>query len=212
MDFGTIIFFAAVLSLDAVSAGFAYGLRQIKIPLTSYLVLLCASMLIVGISVFCGSTAAALLPDMWSKKLGGIILIGIGLFWLLKPHGKTARADRGDKKIKKIAEFRLASLAVIIQICEEPVSADLDASGVISIKESLLLALALSLDALGAVFGAAMVGYGGLQTVLLIGLFQQCFLLFGVKLGGLASCPWLMSRGPRLAGILLCSLGIIKII
>ncbi len=212
MDISTLIFLAVALSLDAASAGFAYGLRKIKIPLPSYAVLLFASMFVVGISVLCGSAVAELLPEVWSQKLGGLILMGIGLFWLFKPRSRE-RKDAGQKeKVKKIAELRLASLAIVIQICEEPVSADLDASGVISVKESLLLAIALSLDALGAVFGAAMAGCGGIQAVLLIGLFQQCFLLLGVKLGGMSSCSWLRSQGQLLSGALLCVMGLIKII
>lgn len=212
MDISTLIFLAVALSLDAASAGFAYGLRKIKIPLPSYAVLLFASMFVVGISVLCGSAVAELLPEVWSQKLGGLILMGIGLFWLFKPRSRE-RKDAGQKeKVKKIAELRLASLAIVIQICEEPVSADLDASGVISSKESLLLAIALSLDALGAVFGAAMAGCGGLQAVLLIGLFQQCFLLLGVKLGGMSSCSWLRQQGQLLSGVLLYLMGLFKII
>jgi len=212
VDISTLIFLAAALSLDAASAGFIYGLRKIKIPLLSYAVLLLASMFIVGTSVLCGSVVAELLPAVWGEKLGGLILICIGLYWLFKPRSKDKKDTGEEERVKKIAELRLASLAIIVQICEEPVAADLDASGVISIKESLLLAFALSVDALGAVFGAAMAGCGGMQAVLLIGLFQQCSLLLGVKLGGLSSCYWLRSQGQFLAGALLCLVGFIKII
>jgi len=68
VDFGKLVFFAIALSLDAFSAGFAYGLRRIKIPLVSYCALICASMLIVGLSVFCGSAVAHIIPDLWGKN------------------------------------------------------------------------------------------------------------------------------------------------
>lgn len=211
MDLGTLFFFAVALSLDAFSAGFAYGLRKIKIPIMSYCALICASMLIVGLSVFCGSAVAQVLPGVWSEKLGGIILVGIGLWWLFRPRKKNKDIIHKDEKVKKVVELRLASLAVIIQIFEEPVNADIDASGVISLQESLFLAFALSVDALGAVFGAALAGSGGIQTVLLIGIFQQCFLLLGVYLGRSSPLVWLRSQGQLLAGILLCMLGLLKI-
>lgn len=212
MDLGTLIFFAIALSLDAFSAGFAYGLRRIKIPMLSYCVLICVSMLIVGISVFCGSAVAQIIPGMWSERVGGIILLGIGLWWLFRPRKKDKDIVQEEEKVRKIVELRLASLAVIIQIFEEPVNADIDASGVISIQESLFLAFALSVDALGAVFGAALAGSGGMQTILLIPLFQQCFLLLGVYLGHSSTLAWMRSQGPIIAGILLCMLGILKII
>ena len=211
LDIGTLIFFAIALSLDAFSAGFTYGLRKIKIPLLSYCVLICTSMLIVGISVFCGSAVSQFIPDVWSEKLGGIILVGIGLLWLIRLRKNKKDNNQQEEKVKKVWELRFASLAVIIKIFEEPVNADLDASGVISIQESFLLAVALSLDAVGAVFGASLAGSGGMLTVLLIPLFQQCLLSSGVYMGHSSSLGWLRSQGPLLAGMLLCMLGLLKI-
>ncbi|MGI5867036.1 MAG: sporulation membrane protein YtaF [Syntrophaceticus schinkii] len=211
MDFGKLIFFAIALSLDAFSAGFAYGLRRIKIPLVSYCALICASMFIVGLSVFFGSAVAQIIPPVWGEKLGGMILLGIGLWWLFRPRNNNKNINQEDEKVKKIVELRLASLAVIIQIFEEPVCADIDASGVISIQESLFLAFALSVDALGAVFGAALAGSVGIQTVLFIAIFQLFFLLLGVYLGRSSTFMWMRTQGPVIAGILLCMLGLLKI-
>lgn len=211
MDFGKLIFFAIALSLDAFSAGFAYGLRRIKIPLVSYCALICASMFIVGLSVFFGSAVAQIIPPVWGEKLGGMILLGIGLWWLFRPRKNNKNINQEDEKVKKVVELRLASLAVIIQIFEEPVCADIDASGVISIQESLFLAFALSVDALGAVFGAALAGSVGIQTVLFIAIFQLFFLLLGVYLGRSSTFMWMRTQGPVIAGILLCMLGLLKI-
>lgn len=211
MDVWTLVIFAIALSLDAFSAGFAYGLRKIKIPPLSYCVLICTSMLIVGISVFCGSAVSRFIPDVWSGKLGGIILVGIGLLWLFRSRKNNIDGHQPEEKVKKVWELRFASLAVIIKIFEEPVNADIDASGVISMQESFLLAVALSLDAVGAVFGAALAGSGGMLTVLIIPLFQQCLLSSGVYMGSFSSWGWLRSKGPFLAGILLCMLGLLKI-
>lgn len=210
MDLGTLIFFAVALSLDAFSAGFAYGVRQIKIPILSYVAMLGTSVLIVSISVLCGSAVAHLLPGPWRGKLGGVILFGIGLWWFLRL--RKSEDTREDGQCKTLVSFRLASLAVVIQIFEEPVCADIDASGVISTKESLLLSFALSVDALGAVFGASMAGLGGILTVVLIGCFQQCFLILGVLLGRSSNLPLLRSQGSLVASILLCTLGLFKII
>jgi putative sporulation protein YtaF len=211
VDFGKLIFFAIALSLDAFSAGFAYGLRRIKIPLVSYCALICASMFIVGLSVFFGSAVAQIIPPVWGEKLGGMILLGIGLWWLFRPRNNNKNINQEDEKVKKVVELRLASLAVIIQIFEEPVCADIDASGVISIQESLFLAFALSVDALGAVFGAALAGSVGIQTVLFIAIFQLFFLLLGVYLGRSSTFMWMRTQGPVIAGILLCMLGLLKI-
>jgi len=60
---------------------------------------------------------------------------------LFRPRKKNKNINQEEEKVKKVVELRLASLAVIIQIFEEPAYADIDASGVISIQESLFLLL-----------------------------------------------------------------------
>lgn len=210
MDLGTLVFFAVALSLDAFSAGFAYGVRQIKIPVPSCIAMLGTSVLIVGISVLCGNAVADLLPEPWCGRLGGLILLAIGLWWFLRLQKKGEPREEGQ--CRTLVSFRLASLAVVIQIFEEPVRADIDASGEISIGESLFLSLALSVDALGAVFGASLAGLGGILSVVLIGLFQQCFLMLGAFFGRSRAPSWLRLRGPLAACILLCTLGLYKLI
>ncbi len=211
MVYGKLVFFAIALSLDAFSAGFAYGLRRIKIPLLSYCALICASMFIVGLSVFFGSAVAQFIPPLWGEKIGGIILLGIGLWWLFRPQNKNNIICDEDERVKKVLVLRLASLAVIIKIFDEPALADIDDSGVISIRESLFLAAALSLDALGAVFGVALAGSCGLQMVLFIAFFQLFFLVLGVYLGRSLNLGWIRTQGPLIAGLLLCILGLLKI-
>ncbi len=203
MVFWTLIFFACALSLDAFSAGFAYGLRRIRIPFSSQLAFLVASTLTVGIGILCGHLLARLVPAYWGAKLGGIILFGIGLWWFL-------RRKREQERVKTLVKFQFASLAVIIQVLEEPVCADLDASGVISIQESLVLGIALSLDALGASFAAALAGASGLLLIFLIGLFQQLFLLLGIYLGRSSCLGWLRKQGHVLSSIVLCLLGLVR--
>jgi len=204
----TLIFFACALSLDAFSAGFAYGLRRIRIPFSSQLAFLVASMLTVGIGILCGHLLARLIPAFWGAKIGGIILFGIGLWWFLRR--KKESGDHEQEYVKTLVKFQFASLAVIIQVLEEPACADLDASGVISVQESLVLGIALSLDALGAGFGAALAGANGLLLIFLIGLFQQLFLLLGICLGRSSCLGWLRKQGPVLASIVLCLLGLVR--
>lgn len=214
MEIWSILFFAWALSLDAFSAGFAYGLRQIKIPFFSHLAFLIASMSCVGASMLCGHLIAQALPLIWSKRLGGLILLGMGLWWFLRAGQEKKKRikqhELSHKNMKTVFKLRLASLAIVIQVLDEPVTADFDASGTISTKESLLLGFALSLDALGAGFGAAMAGLNGMVTITLIGVFQQLFLLSGILLGSCRYLSWLRAWSSLLASLVLCSLGIIK--
>ncbi|HHW39999.1 MAG TPA: sporulation membrane protein YtaF [Syntrophomonadaceae bacterium] len=208
MVFWTLIFFACALSLDAFSAGFAYGLRRIRIPFSSQLAFLVASTLTVGIGILCGHLLSRFVPAYWGAKLGGIILFGIGLWWFLRR--KRGNGIQEQECVKTLVKLQFASLAVIVQVLEEPACADLDASGVISIQESLLLGIALSLDALGASFAAALAGADGVLLIFFIGLFQQLFLLLGIYLGRSSCLGWLRKQGPVLAGVILCLLGLVR--
>ncbi|MDH7577994.1 MAG: sporulation membrane protein YtaF [Bacillota bacterium] len=210
MDFGTLLFFACAVSLDAFSAGLAYGLRQIRIPFGSLLVFGLVSMMTVGFSMFCGHLVARFLPVAWGERLGGALLFGIGLWWYLRGKKEKKGVGQQEEHTKTLARFRFASLAVIIQILEEPLYADFDASGTLSTAECIFLAFALSLDALGAGFGAALAGINGFLAVCLVGFFQQLFLLLGTWAGRSQSLSWLRFQGPLLASIVLCSLGLVR--
>ena len=71
-----------------------------------------------------------------------------------------ANSKVSDKKSKEaVAVFRIRPLGLVVKILREPTVADTDTSGMIDIKEALLLGSALALDALGAGLGAAATGY-----------------------------------------------------
>lgn len=208
MLFWTLIFFACALSLDALSAGFAYGLRRIRIPFSSQLGFLVASTLTVGIGILSGHLLSRYIPTIWAIRLGGIILFGIGLWWFLRRKQEDPVPE--EDGVKTLVRFQFATLAIIIQVLDEPACADLDASGVISVQESMLLGVALSMDALGASFAAALAGANGALMIFFIGLFQQLFLLLGIYLGRSSCLGWLRKRGHVLAGMILCLLGLLR--
>ncbi len=205
----TLLLFACALSLDAFSAGFAYGLREIKIPISSQLGFLATSTATVGIGILAGRFLSWYIPADWAGKSGGLILFVIGIWWLLR--GKQVASEQREGSAKTLLRLQLASLAVIIQVLEEPVSADLDASGVISVREAAVLGVALSMDALGASFAASLAGASGTMMILLIGLFQQLFLLVGICLGGWTSCmSWLRRNSNIISGLMLCLLSLLR--
>lgn len=118
-------------------------------------------------------------------------------------------------KLQGLAErmlFRLElrKLGFVIQILRTPSAADMDRSGNISAAEAALLGIALSLDAIGAGFGAALVGYGALTTALCIAAASGAFVWLGTVLGRRVAGR----IGRKLAvlpGFLLICVGILKL-
>lgn len=68
-------------------------------------------------------------------------------------------------------------------IFQGPEHSDLDNSNNIDAKESLLLALALSLDSIGISIGGSIIGISSLYFPVLVSLFQILFLSIGSSLG-----------------------------
>ena len=160
---------AAALTLDGFAAGFAYGAERIRIPLSSALIvdLVCTAML--ALSLLLGEAVRALIPAGTLKLLCFGILALLGLCKCFD-HLAKSRIRRRN------APFLLAVYA-------SPEAADADRSKVLTAREALSLAFALSLDGLAAGFGAAL-GSVRLSVVILLSLIAALGALqLGAKLG-----------------------------
>jgi putative sporulation protein YtaF len=197
-----LLFFACAVSFDAFSAGIVYKLRQIRIPFWSHVVFLVASMVTAGFSVVFGQLFGPYLFGFWAKKFGGILLFSLGVWWYLRDRREQVRNFQDYEPLEKTA--------LISQILKDPTLADFDTSGTISVRESIFLGIALSVDAMVAGFGAALVAFDPLLTILAVGVFQQIFLLLGLGLGGIIPLFILRKRTTFLTSLILCLLGIYK--
>ena len=106
--------------------------------------------------------------------------------------------------------LRLSSWA-IINILREPAAAGFDRSGTINHFEAVFLGLALALDALGAGFGAGMIGFSGPSAPLLIGLLSILLVFtgsfFGKRLGNV-----LPQHFKVVPGLIILFLGILNLL
>lgn len=183
----SIVLLAVSLSLDALVVGMAYGLRKVKIPLPSKLVICFFSIAYSGIALMAGSSLAALIPAHISKIIGILLLFAVGIMVITNTlFGKEKKEEKEycfDSEEKTLAKFVLKSFGVTIQVVKNPVTGDIDKSGVIDLKESLLLGLALSVDAIGAGVGSALVGFNSVLIPFSVGLTQFVLLYAGTFLG-----------------------------
>ncbi|MGF7186215.1 putative sporulation protein YtaF [Desulfitispora alkaliphila] len=203
MEIIAILLFAFAVSLDGFGAGVAYGLREIKIPLKSLLIISLASTFAISLSMFSGQFIASLFSVTWAERLGSVILISMG-FWIIM-QALAVNKSSDDKKVIKI---NIKMLGIVIQVMREPAKADFDSSGVISSREACVLGFALAMDALGAGFGAAMTGFTPYLTPIIVGIFKFVLLTAGLWLGGKSSGNWLGAKAGVLPGVVLILLGI----
>jgi len=146
---------ASSLSVDAFTAGFAYGSKKIRIPLISVAVVSVVCSVIMGISLFLGHMVLPFLPEGLASGIAFVVLFFIGLTKLLDGIVKTIiRKYTFDKAFR----FSVFDLQFILRLYADPEAADKDVSSHISMGEAVALAISLSLDGMAVGFAAALAG------------------------------------------------------
>ncbi|TYO94503.1 sporulation membrane protein YtaF [Desulfallas thermosapovorans] len=219
MELLALAVFALALNMDSFAAGVAYGVRNIKLPVTSLAIISIMSMTAIAVSMVLGNTVAGYFSATFAHRLGGVILMSIGIWVLiqsLQENRKKARAKPEMETEKEadipdpVIQIHIRSLGLVIQILREPYRADLDRSGVISGREAVLLGLALAMDAFAAGFAVSMLGFNILYTALMVGLGHFMLTYLGLLAGMSAGNRGLNQKIATLPGFILIALGLFK--
>ncbi|MEW6065772.1 sporulation protein YtaF [Desulforamulus profundi] len=214
MDLLTMVAFALALNMDALGTGVAYGIRNIRIPFSSLLIISGMSVLTVVFSMTAGRMVSQLISPAFAHRLGGILLLLVGI-WILVQSIRDARQEEGQEDCpgleRTVMQIRIKSLGLVIQVLREPSIADLDRSGVISAREALLLGAALAMDALGAGFAVSMFGFSPTLTAAVVGIGHILLTYVGLLLGKSFACSFLGRQLAMLPGCILIAMGIFKI-
>ena len=206
----SIILLALAVSLDSFSVGFTYGLRKMRIPFKSIVIIACCSAMTLTIAMSIGHLLQRFLSPVFAEKMGGIILIILGV-WVIYQFFRSEKEKDILPHEKVIINLEIKSLGLVIHILKKPMSADFDKSGTITGVEAIMLGLALSLDAFGAGIGAVMLGFSPGYLALAVALLSSLLVFLGIKLGSyLSQITWLQNFS-FLPGVLLIIIGAWKI-
>lgn len=173
------IILAIAVSIDGLSVGIIYGMKDIKIAWLSQIIILSATSCAFVTAMLFGNAAISFFHPAKAKIIGAVILLALGIWSLIEALSR----ESSSKSEKTIAIFRIKPLGLAVKILREPTAADINTSGVIDIKEALLLGSALALDAFGAGFGAAAAGFGIIWTTILVSITSLLFLSVGLYIG-----------------------------
>jgi putative sporulation protein YtaF len=183
----SIVLLSVTLSIDALFAGFSYGLSGTRIPWLSKFIICAFSVIYAAVALLLGSALAGFLPPLAGKVIGAAVLAALGLSMILKsrlkPKGKLAPDTDGGAP-RTLCKIIIKSFGITIEILKNnPAAGDIDNSGIIDIKEALILGFALSVDSLGAGIGSALSGLCSLYIPPVVGLCQLAFLSAGLFAG-----------------------------
>lgn len=215
---------AFAVSLDGFGVGSTYGLRKIRIPLISIMIISGFSGIVIYASMHIGLLISRIFSPLWASKIGAFILIGIGIWaiaqsirnqkkdlWEAGNEPQSAKQQDADLAELPILEIKIKRLGLVVQVINTPSMADVDRSGIISPSEAALLGLALSLDAFGAGIGAALIGFRPIVTATVIALTSGSFFAAGLQVGHLFSDKEWVKKLTVLPGILLILIAILKL-
>jgi putative sporulation protein YtaF len=212
---------AVALSLDGFGVGLAYGIRRIRIPMSSLIVIALCTVFAMGISMLFGSWVTLWLRFIPARLLGATILLTLGVFQLARaiwnrkreifPQAVPAMAEVFQNPVlEPVFRFQLSFFGLVIQVLKTPVIADVDGSGGISLRESLLLGSALAMDAFASGIGAAMAGMT-LSVIGIVALTQIIMLRLGQQMAGKIPENW-TTKAEYLPGAVLILVGLGKLI
>lgn len=219
----SMVLLSFAVSLDGFGVGLTYGVRKIRIPVSSILIISACSGLIILLSMMVGVALTSWMSPHGASTVGAVILIGIGAWALVQflRSGEPAESAEGqtispavperESSHKPVLTLELRVFGIMIQILRTPSAADVDRSGIISAGEAFLLGTALSLDAFGAGIGAALVGFPPVPTAMLIAASSGFFLWMGTRVGFWAAGWRWVRRLSMLPGIILITMGIFKL-
>lgn len=189
---------AICVSIDSLSIGVTYGLKNTKISFGAKCILFCISIIVTTFSVFLGSSICKVFPSYVSCAIGSILLCLMGVWIIVQAITKNKDGHSG----------------VTVQIIRDPSYSDFNNSNQIEAKEALYLGIALSLDSIGIGIGSSIMGLNTFLFPILVASFQLFLLSLGGYLGkkikDISNIP--ENIWGIVSGILLIFVGISKIV
>lgn len=211
MNLFYVILLGIAVSIDGFVAGVAYGLKNIRIPVISLVIVFFVAAVCTSFAMVCAYFLGQVMDTDLAIGLGATLLIMLGLWSVFQQYltkDVPAYEIEGEVTMKRLT-FSLGR--VVVSIMAKPESADVDRLGYISPLEAMFLGLAVGADAAVGTFAAALMGPLPLYTPVAVGLIHAVFIAAGCCLSANFVSEKLKKRFPYLPGTLLIILGLIRL-
>ncbi len=183
------------LNIDAAFVGLSYGIRRIKVPISSIAILTCISVCCFFASFSAGQALGKLLPSEYAKLIGCFILFAIGGYAVVRELLGKAREmwNRRDGKSFEQRLLPVGDMPCVACVALYAVNklggagtfamCDFDGSRSISGLEAVALAFAISFDSMGVGIAMSLNAAFAMSLPFILGLSQAVFLYFGIYIG-----------------------------
>ncbi len=221
MNYFSLLTIAIAVSLDSFGVGVGYGVRNIRVPVSSLAIITLCTAITLVLSVFTGEIITAALSPELTQTLGGVLLVGIGLIAILNQIRAQMRASQNAYGLDELAldppgqhqdsPPHSRSLQAIAKILQRPESANLDGPTSISSQGALLVGLAVSLDSFVAGIGIRLMGYSPWGIILTMATMSSVFIYAGIRTGMLIAGRQWFKQLPYFPGTLLIVIGLHRV-
>ncbi len=213
MPFWSILLLALVMNIDGFTAGLAYRMAGMDLPLSSRLLMSGASAVILACSMLLGASIANFVPASALHYLPGVLLILMGLFLLWQ--AKIKKQEAGGL----IWQVRVPFFGVMIQILRDPKHCDKNHDQTILGGEALYLGVALAMDSWGIGLALGVDETPVLLAVIMVAVIEFLLLTLSLRVGAYLCKKQRRWQGRRLRllssylpALVLLGLGLVKIL
>lgn len=138
------ILLALSLNLDSFGIGVSYGMKKIKVPFASLLMINLMSILFFSAAYGTGLLLLGFIHIFQAKILSSAIIVLLGMIFYIQAYLDCKYPPESSNQT--ITSIPIKVFGIVINIIRDPSSGDRDASGVIDTKEALYIGAALAID------------------------------------------------------------------
>ncbi len=209
----SVILLGLSVSLDALFAGVAYGIKGIRVP--GHALLLIGVVTVLGVAgAMRGGDVVGRHGETQVAAVGGAcVLIGLGLVSLLQTYLTTGRSRH--LSVEDPVTTRQLTVSVgrlVITIRAKPERPAVDQAQAMETGEAAVVGVALGLDNVVAVFAVSLMGILPAYTPLVMGVLQMLLLATGVQASARLLSERVKERCGYVSGALLLVLGVIRLV
>lgn len=207
MDLSYLILLGITVSIDGFFAGMAYGIKKIKIPFSSLLVIGFVTLICTTIAVIAAISLGQFTDAAFASLISAILLILLGIVNLLKEFISTLTEKTSNK-----LNITIPLGGLVINIMKKPECADIDHSLLISKSEATVLGFALGIDNMAAAFALGLSTGVPVSIPIVLSFIQMMLIFLGITFAtAIAKETW-QRRTTYIPGIILILMGLLRII
>ncbi len=210
----SILLLATSSTADNVGVGMAFGIRGVNVPLGPNLLIAFITGAGTLVSMLAGKTIAGLMTAEAANLVGGLVIIGTGVWVFVQETKRPRKAGPPEEKAVNKAEtgHRVTTLKRFLTILDNPCVVDQDRSNRIGLRESLPLALALTLNNLVNGLAAGIMALSPALTTLFVIILSIPTIWLGTRTGCSIGYRWLGRLAGPVSGIMLIAVGILEML